>query len=242
MTARSARLMRTLTTFLRRKRLPADETLSWMCFVNPGMLDPGNAYLFERCIREMPGDAAVVEIGSFCGLSLNHIIYLLRRHGRANPVFSSDAWEFEGFSAGARFLEGTRIEAMPYQQHVIDTFRRNVEFFSADRLPHHIRLGSDDFFAAWQKGEARVDFFGRSAKLGGPIGLAYIDGDHSYEQSRKDFENVDRYLQVGGFVIFDDSADWTDWGSHRTAREAAARANYELVDRAPNYCIRKTAP
>jgi hypothetical protein len=242
MKARSARLIQSLTNFLRRKRLSADETLSWMCFVNPGMLDPGNVNLFERCIREMPGDAAVVEIGSFCGLSLNHIIYLLGRHGRVNPVFSCDAWEFEGFSAGTRFLEGTRIEAVAYQQHVIDTFRRNVEFFSGDRLPHHIPLGSNDFFAAWQEDEVCVDFFGRCVKLGGQIGLAYIDGDHSYEQSRKDFENIDRYLKVGGFVIFDDSADWTAWGSHRSAREAMARANYELVDRAPNYCIRKTAP
>ena len=62
-----------------------------------------------------------------------------------------------------------------------------------------------------------------------------------YEQALKDFENVDRWLQPGGFVLFDDSADWTDWGSHRAAREAALRANYEIVDRGPNYCIRKKA-
>ena len=50
-------------------------------------------------------------------------------------------------------------------------------------------------------------FFGCSAKLGEPIALAYIVGDRGYEQSLKDFENVNRYLQVGGFVILDDSAN-----------------------------------
>jgi len=224
---------------MRRKTLPPDETRSWISFVNPGMLDPGNVSLFDYCVRNLPSDAPVIEIGSFCGLSLNHLVYFLRKYGRRSPLFSVDAWEFEGFAKNARFLNDTNISASDYQQHVIDTFRRNITLFSGDRLPHHIQKCSDDFFQYWASGTAMTDFFGRSVSLGGPISLAYIDGDHSYEQSLKDFENVDRYLEVGGYLIFDDSADWTEWGSHRTARNAAARSNYEIVDRAPNYCLRK---
>jgi hypothetical protein len=236
-----SRLMEKVITFQRRKRLPPDETLAWMCCVNPGMLDPGNVWLFDRCIPELPA-GAVVEIGSFCGLSLNHIIYLLIKHERNNPVFSADEWLFEGALDGAPVLHDTSIPAVPYRELVIETFRRNITLFSGHRLPHHIAASSDAFFASWDKGEQKIDFFGRSVMMGGPIALAYIDGDHSYEQSLKDFENVDCYLQVGGFVIFDDSADWTSWGSHRAARETAGRKNYEIVDRAPNYCIRKIAP
>ncbi len=230
--------MEKITTLSRRKRLPTDDTRSWMTMANAGMLDPGNLYLFDHCIRHL-GPGAVVEIGSFCGLSLNHILLLLRQHSRANPVFSVDAWQFEGFTKDSPFLDDTQIPAVPYQQHILESFRRNIQFFNADHLPHHIQLNSDDFFAAWSRSEHRTDFFGQPAMLGGPIALAYIDGDHSYEQSRRDFENVDRFIAPGGFVIFDDSADWTDWGSQRTAREAAARSDYELVNRAPNYCLRK---
>jgi len=233
--------MEKVTTFFRRKMLPPDDTRAWMSFVNPGMLDPGNVYLFDYCIRHLPSNAPIVEIGSFCGLSLNHISYFLRKYGCPNLLFSSDAWEFEGFTRGAEFLDGTELGAIPYQQHVIETFRTNVSFFSGDRLPYHIRLASDAFFQSWEECEEVTDFFGRTIKLGGAISLAYIDGDHSYEQSRRDFVNVDRHLQVGGFVIFDDSADWTDWGSHRAAREVALLPNYEIVHRAPNYCLRKTA-
>jgi hypothetical protein len=235
---RPTRLIGKLLAQRRRKYLPADDTRSWITMANAGMLDPGNLYLFDYCIRRLePG--AVVEIGSFCGLSLNHILLLLRQHGRMNPVFSVDAWEFEGFTKDAAFLDETEIPAAPYRGHIMESFRRNIELFNGDRLPHHIEANSDDFFAAWERKDTVTDFFGHAAMLGGPIAMAYIDGDHSYAQSRLDFENVDRFLVRGGFIIFDDSADWTEWGSLRTAREAAARSDYELVDRAPNYCLRK---
>jgi Methyltransferase domain/Domain of unknown function (DUF4159) len=87
--------------------------------------------------------------------------------------------------------------------------------------------------------EKRIDFFGNAVKLGGPIAFAYIDGSHTYEQSTKDFQNVDRYLEPGGFIVFDDSEDYHNWGSTRTAQEAAMLARYEVVAKNPNYCLRK---
>ena len=228
-----------IINLLRRKSIPHDETLAWMRFVNPGMLDAGNVWLFDRSIREMPSEGAVVEIGSFCGLSLNHVTHLMEKYSRSNPVFSVDAWNFEGLAQSDECFPGTQIQSNHYRDLVMDTFSRNVRLFSRSRLPHHIKLDSDQFFDAWRNDLEMPDHFGRVIQLGGPIAFAYIDGDHSYEQSKRDFENVDRYLVPGGFIVFDDSADWTEWGSHRTAREAASLSNYELIDRSPNYCIRK---
>lgn len=226
--------------FLRRKSIPHDETLAWIRFVNPGMLEQGNVWLFDRAIRGMPSEGAVVEIGSFCGLSLNHIIYLMEKNSRPNPVFSVDAWNFEGVAPSDEVFPGTQINSGRYRELVMETFAKNVRLFSGARLPHHIKLDSDQFFEAWHSGRELQDLFGRDVRLGGPIALAYIDGDHSYEQSRRDFENIDRHMVPGGFIIFDDSADWTDWGSHYVAKEAARLSNYELISRSPNYCIRKT--
>ena len=77
-------------------------------------------------------------------------------------------------------------------------------------------------------------------QLGGPFAFAYIDGAHTYEQSTKDFQNVDRYLELGGFIVFDDSADdGPHVGSTRTAQEAAMLTRYEVVAKNPNYCLRK---
>jgi hypothetical protein len=72
--------------------------------------------------------------------------------------------------------------------------------------------------------------------------FAHIDGTHNYEQSMRDFLNVDRHLEQGGFIVFDDSADGSQWESNRTAREAAALPLYELIAKNPNYCLRKVRP
>ena len=78
-----------------------DELMWWMRFINPGMLIPENIELFAYCVEHLPSDAAIVEIGSFAGLSLNHIIHFLRRSDRHNLVFSVDEWKFEEFRGRA---------------------------------------------------------------------------------------------------------------------------------------------
>lgn len=185
----------------------------------------------------MPDGGAVLEIGSWCGMSLNHLIHMIQQTGRSNAIFSVDEWHFEG--TGASLIPGSKIRFSDYRDLAIDTFRRNLSLFHPDRLPHHIVASSDKFFELWAQRAEVVDFFGRTTTLGGPISLAYIDGDHSYEQSLRDFENVDSFLVPGGFIIFDDSADDCEWESKRSAREAASRSDYELVAKAPNYCIAK---
>jgi hypothetical protein len=42
-----------------------------------------------------------------------------------------------------------------------------------------------------------------------PVGLLWIDGDHSYEGVRRDWEAWRRHLVDGALVAFDDSVDET---------------------------------
>jgi hypothetical protein len=215
-----------------------DEFLTWLTYVNPGMLVQSNLALMNHSIRAMPDGGAVIEVGSFAGLSLNHIIHMMKQAGRSNSIFSMDEWQFEN-SDMSQFIPGSSVRFVDYRACVIDTFRRNLVLFQPDQLPHHIESSSDEFFRLWEAKVEATDFFGRAVRLGGPVSLAYIDGAHTYEQSWRDFENVDRFLLPGGFIIFDDSGDGSGWGSHRTAREASERPDYELVAKTPNYCIRK---
>ena len=60
--------------------------------------------------------------------------------------------------------------------------------------------------------------------LGGEVDLVSIDGDHSYESARSDFERFGRYVCVGGSVFFDDFVGDGVFPSHedtvgRLARE-----------------------
>jgi hypothetical protein len=209
-----------------------DEFLEWLNFIVPGMLGPGNLDLLNHAVLGMPAKGAVVEIGSFAGLSINHVIHMMRQAGRSNSVFSVDEWRFEGWQDC--IIQDSSVQFADYREHVIDTFRRCLMLFHADSLPYHVVVSSDEFFRLWAENETVVDFFGRSKTLGGPISFAYIDGDHTYEQSMRDFENVDRFLLPGGFIVLDDSADGSEWGSNRTAREARLHGrNTNLLPRRP---------
>ncbi|QQS49022.1 MAG: class I SAM-dependent methyltransferase [Acidobacteriota bacterium] len=218
----------------------SDDYINWLCFANAGMLDRGNLYCFDYAIRNLPPDSSIVEIGSFSGLSTNVITRYKGLHGVKSPIFTCDKWEFEGAEGGGS-LAGSSITHAEYRQFVRENFIRNVRMFSRNDLPHTIELFSDDFFAAWSRERELTDVFGRSVRLGGPIGFCYIDGNHSYDFARRDFENCDRFLVNGGFILFDDSADGSGWEVCRVVAEVLQSGRYHLIAKNPNYFFRKIA-
>lgn len=212
-----------------------DELLKWLTFANAGMLHPGQLHLLDLAVRLLPGDEPVVEIGSFCGLSTNVISHLLAKHGRENPFFAVDPLVFDGEAEadGAVDFEG-------YRRLVGEQFERNVRFWSGDRLPQTHRLTSDEFFDAWAARERRTDAFGREVELGGPLAFCFVDGAHTYEQARRDFENTDRFLVSGGLVLFDDSDELGGFPDvYRVVRETLDGGRYELVGANPHHLLRK---
>ena len=138
-------------------------------------------------------------------------------------------------------LGQSSVRHADYQRFVRESYIRNVRMFSGRDLPHTIELLSDHFFRAWERNELRTDVFGRPSTLGGPIGFCYIDGDHSYKQSKRDFENADRHLLPGGFILFDDSADGTKFEVGRLIEEVKRRDDYRVVVKNPNYLVQKLA-
>ena len=59
-----------------------------------------------------------------------------------------------------------------------------------------------------------------------PAGFLFIDGDHTYEGVRRDFESWQRHLLAGAIVAFDDSLD-PACGPHRLIGELLATGEYE---------------
>lgn len=216
----------------------SDEYVEWLCFANAGMLNRGNLYCFDYAIRNLPSGAPIIEIGSFCGLSTNLLSYYKRRHGVSNPLITSDKWEFSGAQEG-RTVGYSSIDHKDYRAFVKETYNRNIRMFSSEDLPYTAEMLSDDFFAAWRSSASVRDILGRSLQLGGPISFCYIDGDHSYEYARRDFENCDEFLEGGGFVLFDDSSDGAPWEVCKVVAELRKSKRYELVIKNPNYLFRK---
>jgi len=215
------------------------EYMNWLTYANAGMLNPGNAYCFDYAIRNLPSAAPIVEIGSFCGLSTNMITYFKEKYGIKNPLVTCDKWIFEGAEKGGMLGDSKTVAHAEYRDFVKETFLRNVRLFSRYDMPFTIEAFSDEFFSSWATSERRRDVFGRVFKLGGPISFCYIDGNHSYEFAKRDFENCDKYLESGGFVLFDDSADGSGWEVCRVVQEVLATGRYDLLTKNPNYFFRK---
>ncbi|MCL5287189.1 MAG: class I SAM-dependent methyltransferase [Acidobacteria bacterium] len=219
----------------------SDEFVTWLCFANAGMLHRGNLHCIAHAMRNLPSAAPIFEIGAFCGLSTNLLCYYKRLQGSRNKVINCDPWEFErsGESAGP-FVPNSTVRFEAYREFVRSTYLRNVEMFSHDDLPFTVEDTSDRFFEAWRRKETRKDVFGREIQLGGAISFCYVDGNHSYEFAKRDFQNCNEFLEPGGFLLFDDSAEGLGFeGVTRVAREAIATQGYGVEMKNPNYLLRK---
>ena len=213
-----------------------DEFLRWLLFANAGMLERGNLYLMDYAISRLPSAAPMLEIGSFCGLSANVLTHLKHKHRRDNPIFTCDKWEFENRNSSC--IGDSNVTFEHYKTFVRDSFFRNVEMFSEDDAPFTVESLSHEFFDLWRERAAMKDVFSRSVTLGGPLSFCYVDGNHTYEGARADFENCDVFLEPGGFILFDDSA-WEEFGVHRLMPKVQATGRYKLIARNPNHLFQK---
>lgn len=217
----------------------ANEFLAWVRIAVPGMLSKGNIGAMEYAIANMPPGKPILEIGSFCGLSTVVLSYLLDKYSKTIPLYTCDKWEFEGQQLGAPLGDSPSVTHDVYRLYVRNTFVRSMQTFAPQRLPYTIECFSDEFFRRWFKNEKTVDVFDRPVTLGGEISFCYIDGNHTYEFVKRDFENTNRALISGGFILFDDSADGSHWEVNQLTREISFGYEYELVSKNPNYLFRK---
>ena len=215
-----------------------DEYLNWLTFANAGMLNPGNVYCMDYAIARIQSDNPLLEIGSFCGLSTNIMSYLLRKHSKTNKIITSDKWIFEGAESGGT-LGHSPILHSQYRSFVMESFKRNVAFFGDTSSVHPIEAFSDEFFELCGERKVVSDLFGAKLRLGGNFSFAYIDGNHTYEYAKRDFVNTSKFLDIGGFILFDDSSKYSPWGCALLMKEIMDASDYELVMTNPNYLFKK---
>jgi len=221
-------------------QLVQDEYLTWLSYANPGMLEEGNQYLIDYAIRRLSTAAPILEIGSFCGLSTNVITHFKRVHGMRNALITCDKWQFENVNDRLE-IPNSPILFSDYRRFVRDSYIRNIKMFSPDDLPFTIEMTSNEFFEAWKNGRACTDILGRSLNLGGLLSFCYIDGNHTYECTKRDFLNCDEFLEIGGFILFDDST-LTQFGVYKLMPEIISGGNYKLIATNPNHLFQKVRP
>ena len=193
----------------------------------------------DYALKHLPTSDPIIEIGSFCGLSINVMTYYKAKYNVENRLITCDRWNFEGAITGTMVGQSS-VSHAEYRAYAKDTFLRNVKMFSEKDLPYTIEMFSDEFFQAWAKSQHVSDVFERPIQLGGNISFCYIDGNHSYEYVKRDFEHCHQFLVPQGFILFDDSADGSRWHEiNQMVNEVAQSQQYELIIKNPNYFFRK---
>jgi predicted O-methyltransferase YrrM len=184
-----------------------------------GWLHAIEGFTLMQLAAYAPGEGCVVEVGSFKGLSSCWLGMGVERRG-AGVVYAVD--HFKGSP-----------EHQPGQSHAdpdvvasgstLPAFRANVQKAGLEKFVEPVELASLDAARAWP------------ASARGPIRLLFIDGDHSYQASKADFEAWRPHLARGALVCFHDVGSWE--GVTRYYQELAdATIRQELALRTLRVC------
>ncbi len=113
------------------------------------------------------------------------------------------------------------------QRHIaIDAFQSSI--WSGIGL-HHVRAAGYGHLLELRE-ELSQDALPRMFAEGMRVDFAYIDGTHTFDQKIVDFFYVDRILNVGGVIVFDDC----DWPSiHQVCRFIATNRPYRVCGSTP---------
>ncbi|OQX99792.1 MAG: hypothetical protein B6I24_01610 [Bacteroidetes bacterium 4572_128] len=202
-----------------------------------GMLEKGNIYVWDYVIQKLDKKSNILEIGSFVGLSTVIITYLSKKYKKDINFYNVDFWKLQDdnkdfFDKELKFKE--------YNEFVKKTYINNLIFFHSKDLPYSIHDTSQSFFLSKEKDEELTDIFNRKVKLPEKFDFCFIDGDHSYDGAKLDFLNVNKHLNKGAYILFDDSSDGSGFGGiNKLMSEVLKNPNFKLIMKNPNYLFQK---
>jgi hypothetical protein len=120
----------------------------------------------------------------------------------------------------------------------IDTFSLNQQWEEADQFRQRLK-GHGDIH--WIKNDSKWAIPDLQRQLNGKeIDILFIDGDHSVESVRMDFQLYTPFVSRGGFVVFDDFMDSSDGAGVREAVMQLIRDGeinmdvYDIIGSVPN--------
>jgi hypothetical protein len=216
-----------------------EEIFAWMNFAVTGMFTVEDAYVMDAAVARLPSAKPILEIGSFAGRSTCFLLHFLKNHQAANPLICADNWKFEN-SHAAGFIEGSRLTHAQYREYIMKLFTLNVSTFHADRLPKSVVASSNEFFQWWEEKRGVETLQGEKVQLGGQFSFVFIDGNHTYDQTKFDFTLSDRFLEPGGLCFMHDTGN-DDFGCRQVLKEVLKEGRYELLMENPNALLRKKA-
>jgi predicted O-methyltransferase YrrM len=172
-----------------------------------GFLHPLEGYTLLQLAATGPGVGAIVEIGSYLGRSTAFLAAGSKAAGREKVVAvdhfrgSPEHQPGQAFSSAILAREGSTFRQ----------FQDNLRELGLEGNVTPVVAPSAAAAEQWS----------------GPIRLLFIDGDHSYEASGRDFELWSRFVVPHGLVCFHDINGWP--GVTQFYKELLQRKGYREI-------------
>ena len=155
-----------------------------------------------RALTEVPADASVVEIGSYCGRSTVVLGSVIKKSGRSVKIYAIDPHDG---------VVGALDQKLEHLGETFEKFSRNIG-----------QAGLTEFVEAIRKRSFEVEW-------DCPVGFLFIDGLHDYTNVARDFYHFERWVVDGGYVAFHDYADYYP-GVKTFVNELLEAGEYERVE------------
>ena len=146
----------------------------------PGFLLENEARFLGTVAACAPAEGAIVEIGSFKGKSTVMLAKVAQQYGAGRIV----AIDPHNFNSAELQEHKTHPEASSFQE-----FLNNIEMAGVTDAVDVRRAFSSEISPSWNL----------------PIRFLWIDGDHSYQGAKADFDGFASHLVPGGIVAFHDA-------------------------------------
>ena len=148
-----------------------------------GFLGATEGYTLLLLAEKGYGEGEIVEIGSYMGRSTCWLATGSKRAGR-EKITAIDP--FTGSE------EHSNDEVIKNEGSTYNSFLKNLKQMELDDYVVPIISRSEDAVKKWNK----------------PIRLLFIDGDHTYENVKKDFSMWSPFVIKSGFICFHDIESW----------------------------------
>ena len=202
----------------RREQQPAPRLLLTLPILSrmrlvEGWLDDEEADLLiaaaAHALTTLPGPAALVEVGSYCGRStvvLAHVAQAVAPDARVYAIDPHDG------------VVGAADQGVVKGAPTLERFVRNLTAAGVEGQVSVITKCS--YEVEWDR----------------PIGLLLINGLHDYVNVARDFFHFEKWIVAGGYVAFHDYADYYP-GVQTFVNEILRGGQYRRVERARSMIV-----
>ena len=153
-----------------------------------GYLDDEEGFALTLLAAHGPAEGAVVEIGSYRGRSTAFLALGCQLTNRGQVTAIDHFMGSPEHQIGQMFTDAEVAK----RGTTFHAFNRNLEKVGLIDFVTPISMKSVDAARDWNR----------------PIRLLFIDGDHSYESSKEDYELFEPFVVAGGVICFHDLGSW----------------------------------